>query len=58
MPLCASVCAVQCGWGMYNARFYSRVWRYNASLDELLDTEINVDAGDDLQVVAATKLQM
>jgi|EP01046_Picozoa_sp_COSAG06_P016317 hypothetical protein len=43
---------------MYNVRFYSRVWRYNASLDELLDAEINVDAGDDLQVVAATKLQM
>ena len=45
-------------WLMYNMRFYLRVQRYAANLDKLLDQEINVHASDDLQVVAATKLQM
>ena len=43
---------------LYNIRFYAHVRRYNAKLDDLLDTEVNVTAADDLQVVAATKLKM
>jgi hypothetical protein len=45
-------------WLLYNKRFYSRVQQYNMNLDGLLEEEINKGAGDDLQVVAATKLQM
>ena len=45
-------------WFMYNKRFYSRVQQYNINLDGLLEEEINQHAGDDLQVVAATQLQM
>lgn len=43
---------------MYNLSFYSRVQRYNSNLDGLLEQEVNASAGDDLQVVAATKLHM
>ena len=49
---------VQGYWLWYNLQFYSRVQRYNSNLDGLLDKEINANAGDYLQVVAATKLQM